>query len=44
MQKAAIIGTGIAGIGCGHFLNPIARIALYRTSRYIGDIPNTVTI
>jgi predicted NAD/FAD-binding protein len=44
MEKIAIIGTGIAGMGCGHFLNPTANITLYEQADYIGGHTNTVTV
>jgi predicted NAD/FAD-binding protein len=44
MEKIAIIGTGIAGMGCGHFLHPTADITLYEQNDYIGGHTNTVTV
>ncbi|WP_295664574.1 FAD-dependent oxidoreductase [uncultured Mucilaginibacter sp.] len=43
-EKIAIIGTGIAGMGCGHFLNPVADITLYEQNDYVGGHTNTVTL
>jgi predicted NAD/FAD-binding protein len=44
MENIAIIGTGIAGMGCGHFLNPTAHLTLYEQADYIGGHTNTVTV
>jgi predicted NAD/FAD-binding protein len=44
MQKIAIIGTGIAGMGCGHFLNSTADLTFYEQNNYIGGHTNTVTV
>jgi len=44
MQKIAIIGTGIAGMGCGHFLNPTADLTFYEQNDYVGGHTNTVTV
>jgi predicted NAD/FAD-binding protein len=44
MHKTAIIGTGIAGMGCGHFLHPHTEIALYEQNNYAGGHTNTLTI
>lgn len=44
MQKIAIIGTGIAGMGCGHFLNTTADLTFYEQNDYIGGHTNTVTV
>jgi predicted NAD/FAD-binding protein len=43
MQKIAIIGTGIAGMGCGHFLHPHADLTFYEQNDYVGGHTNTVT-
>jgi predicted NAD/FAD-binding protein len=43
-EKIAIIGTGIAGMGCGHFLNPVADLTLYEQNDYVGGHTNTVTL
>lgn len=44
MQTLAIIGTGIAGMGCGHFLHKEFDITLYEQNNYIGGHTHTVTI
>ncbi|HZX58445.1 MAG TPA: NAD(P)-binding protein, partial [Mucilaginibacter sp.] len=43
-MKTAIIGTGIAGMGCGHFLHPHDELTIYEQNDYIGGHTNTVTI
>jgi predicted NAD/FAD-binding protein len=42
MKSIAIIGTGIAGMGCGHFLNKHFEIEFYEQNSYIGGHTNTV--
>lgn len=44
MEKIAIIGTGIAGMGCGHFLNPHFDIEFYEQNDYVGGHTNTVVV
>ncbi len=44
MQKLAIIGTGIAGMGCAHHLHKKYNITLFEELDYIGGHTNTVTI
>jgi predicted NAD/FAD-binding protein len=44
MQKIAIIGTGIAGMGCGHFLNSTADLTFYEQNNYVGGHTNTVAV
>jgi len=44
MLKTAIIGTGIAGMGCAHFLHPLADLTIYEQNDYIGGHTNTVTV
>ena len=44
MQKLAIIGTGIAGMGCAHFLHQKYDITLFEALDYVGGHTNTVTI
>lgn len=44
MQKTAIIGTGIAGMGCGHFLYPDSDLTFYEQNDYVGGHTNTVTV
>jgi predicted NAD/FAD-binding protein len=42
--KTAIIGTGIAGMGCAHFLNKHTDLTIYEQNNYVGGHTNTVTI
>ena len=42
--KTAIIGTGIAGMGCGHFLHRHTDLTIYEQNGYIGGHTNTVTV
>jgi len=42
--KTAIIGTGIAGMGCGHFLHRHDDLTFYEQDDYIGGHTNTVTV
>ncbi len=42
MDKLAIIGTGIAGLGCAHFLQRDYDITLLEQNRYVGGHTNTV--
>ncbi|MGZ3872847.1 MAG: NAD(P)/FAD-dependent oxidoreductase [Mucilaginibacter sp.] len=44
IQKTAIIGTGIAGMGCGHFLHPHTHLTVYEQNDYVGGHTNTVTV
>ena len=44
MKTLAIIGTGIAGLGCAHFLREHFDITLFEQEKYIGGHTNTVTI
>lgn len=44
MESIAIIGTGIAGMGCGHFLHQHAEIDLYEQNDYIGGHTNTAHV
>jgi len=44
MQRTAIIGTGIAGMGCGYFLFPHQDLTLYEQNDYIGGHTHTVTV
>ncbi|HET6990224.1 MAG TPA: NAD(P)-binding protein, partial [Bacteroidia bacterium] len=36
MQKLAIIGTGIAGMGCGYFLHKDFDLTVYEQNDYVG--------
>ncbi len=42
--KLAIIGTGIAGMGCAHFLHKTHDLTIYEQADYVGGHTNTVTI
>ena len=44
MQSTAIIGTGIAGMGCGYFLHRHDALTLYEQDDYPGGHTNTVTV
>ncbi|KQC00376.1 NAD(P)/FAD-dependent oxidoreductase [Pedobacter sp. Hv1] len=44
MQKLAIIGTGIAGMGCAHFLHQKYELTLFEELDYVGGHTNTVTV
>ena len=44
MTSIAIIGTGIAGMGCGHFLHASHRLTFYERNAYVGGHTNTVTL
>ncbi len=43
MPSLAIIGTGIAGLGCAHFLHRDFDVTLFEQNDYIGGHTNTVT-
>ncbi len=44
MTRLAIIGTGIAGLGCAYFLHPSHDLTLYEKNDYAGGHTNTVTV
>lgn len=44
MEKIAIIGTGIAGMGCGHLLKDKYDIHLFEKNDYIGGHTNTISV
>jgi predicted NAD/FAD-binding protein len=44
MQKLAIIGTGIAGMGCAHLLQNKYDLSIYEQNDYIGGHTNTITV
>lgn len=44
MEKVAIIGTGIAGMGCGHFLYKDYDLTFFEQNDYVGGHTNTLTI
>lgn len=43
-MKIAIVGTGIAGMGCGHFIQNRADITFYEKNDYVGGHTNTITV
>lgn len=44
MEKLAIIGTGIAGMGCAHYLQHHFDIDIYEQNNYVGGHTNTVEV
>lgn len=44
MSTLAIVGTGIAGMGCAHFLHRHFNITLFEQNDYPGGHANTVTV
>ncbi len=44
VKTLAIIGTGIAGLGCAHFLHASHAITLYEQNDYAGGHTNTITV
>jgi predicted NAD/FAD-binding protein len=44
LKKLAIIGTGIAGLGLGHFIHKEFDIVYYENNDYIGGHTNTVDV
>ena len=44
MESIAIIGTGIAGMACGHYLHEKYNIKLFEKNNYVGGHTNTLTI
>lgn len=43
-QRLAIIGTGIAGLGCAHFLHDRFDLTIYEQNDYVGGHTNTITV
>lgn len=43
-EKIAIIGSGIAGLGCAYFLHPHQQVTLLEKNDYVGGHTNTVTV
>ncbi len=44
MASLAIIGTGISGLGCAHFLHPFFDVTLFEQNAHVGGHTNTVTV
>ncbi len=44
MKTLAIIGTGIAGLGCAHFLHERFDVTLYEQNDYAGGHSNTIMV
>lgn len=44
MPSLAIIGTGISGLGCAHFLHRSFDVTLYEQNDYVGGHTNTLTV
>jgi predicted NAD/FAD-binding protein len=44
MEKVAIIGTGIAGMGCGHLLQHKYDLTFFEKNDYIGGHTNTIMV
>lgn len=44
MKKLAIIGTGIAGLGCAHFLHGRFDLTLFEQNDYAGGHTNSITV
>ncbi len=44
MKRIAIIGTGIAGLGCAHFLHRRYHLTIYEKNDYPGGHTNTVAV
>src|SRR5882672_5037890 len=44
MAKLAIIGSGISGLGCAHFLHRDFELTLFEQNDYAGGHTNTVTV
>jgi uncharacterized protein len=42
--RLAIIGTGVAGMGCAHFLQNEYELTLYEQNAHVGGHSNTVTV
>jgi uncharacterized protein len=44
MTRLAIVGTGIAGLGCAHFLHRDFDLTIYEQHSYVGGHSNTVSV
>jgi uncharacterized protein len=44
VKSLAIIGTGVSGLGCAHFLHQRFDLTLYEQNNYIGGHTNTISV
>ncbi len=44
MERIAIVGTGISGLGCAHFLQHRYDLTLFEAGEYIGGHSNTIAV
>ena len=44
MTRVAIIGSGIAGLGCAHFLHARVDLTIYEASTRVGGHTHTITV
>ncbi|MGY8688900.1 MAG: NAD(P)/FAD-dependent oxidoreductase, partial [Verrucomicrobiales bacterium] len=44
MEKIAIIGSGIAGLGCAHFLHGQHELTIFEAADHVGGHSNTISI
>jgi predicted NAD/FAD-binding protein len=44
LEKLAVIGTGIAGMGCAHLLKDKYDLTLFERNNYVGGHTNTITV
>lgn len=44
MEKLAIIGTGIAGMGCAHLLQKKYDLSIFEKNNYVGGHTNTISV
>ncbi len=44
LPRLAIIGSGISGLGCAHFLHTRYDLTIYEAADYVGGHTNTVTV
>ena len=44
VKSVAIIGTGIAGLGCGYLLHRLFDVSLFDRNGYAGGHTNTITV
>ena len=42
--RLAIVGTGVAGLGCAHFLQHQFDLTLFEQNAHVGGHSNTVTV